>query len=291
MLSIEQLSALDLRAWLGSQQEAAAHLDLSQSQISRNGQQSLILLNELGCALHNPVRHLHCDELGLLTKLRQVHQWMRFRDRRGLRLQSSCWLRHLVLEPLPEGWVANRAPLDRQNDCEALVLLENQVIDAALVTGPECPTADHPCLEAVVLSRQPLLLLVDGQHPLANERGLAASEISAVSELAHSSFVHRRCRQVMEGLDQHLLGRGQRSKLCALRSEPPGQARRYGTAMTCLIRPDLKALDFAISHPALDVLVVHRDWSEHPAIRALMQQLRQRLQRLQRCITGLELAC
>jgi len=291
MLSIEQLSALDLRAWLGSQHEAAAHLDLSQSQISRNGQQSLILLDGLGCALHRPVRHLHCDELGLLTKLRQVHQWMRFRDRKGLRLQSSCWLRHLALEPTPDGWVANRAPLDRHNDCEALVLLENHVIDAALVTGPERPAADHPDLVSVVLCRQPLLLLVDAQHPLARERGLAAGEISALSALTHSSFVHRRCRQAMEGLDQHLLGAGQRSRLCALRSEPPRQARRYGTSMTCLIRPDLQPLDFAISHPALDVLVVHRDWHEHGAIRALVQQLRQRLQDLQRCVSGLELAC
>ena len=291
MLSLEQLSALDLRAWLGSQQEAAAHLDLSQSQISRNGKQSLNLLNDLGCALSNPVPHLHCDELGLLTKLRQVHQWMRFRDRKGLRLQSSCWLRHLLLEPMPDGWVANQAPLERYNDCEALVLLENHVIDAALVTGPECPAADHPCLEGVVLGQHPLLLLVDGQHPLANERGVTASEISAVSELAHSSFVHRRCRAAMEGLDQLLLGPGLRSRLCALRGEPPGQARRYGTAMTCLIRPDLRPLDWAISHPAREVLVTHRSWSEHGAIRELVQHLRLGLQGLQRHVPGLELAC
>ncbi len=291
MLSIEQLNALDLRAWLGSQQEAASHLDLSQSQICRTGQQSLALLDGLGCALHHPVRHLHCDALGLMDKLRQVNQWMRFRDRSGLRLQSSCWLRHLVLDPMPEGWATNRAPLDRHNDCEAMVLLENRVIDAALVTGPERPADDHPCLETVELCRQPLVLLVDRQHPLSNERGLAASEICAVSELAHSSFVHRRCRQVMERLDHLLLAPEQRSKLCGLRGEPPTQARRYGTAMTCLIRPDLRPLDFAISHPALDVLVVHRDWSEHAVIRQLVRLLRQRLQGLQRHITGLELAC
>jgi len=70
-----------------------------------------------------------------------------------------------------------------------MVLLENRVIDAALVTGPERPADDHPCLETVELCRQPLVLLVDSQHPLSNERGLAASEICAVSELAHSSFV------------------------------------------------------------------------------------------------------
>jgi hypothetical protein len=39
------------------------------------------------------------------------------------------------------------------------------------------------------------------------------------------------------------------------------------------------------------VLVVHRDWSEHAVIRQLVRLLRQRLQGLQRHITGLELAC
>jgi DNA-binding transcriptional LysR family regulator len=289
MLSLEQLSSLDLRAWLGSQQEAAAVIGLSQSQICRNGQQSLALLDELGFELGCPTRHLHCDAQGLLAKLRQLHQWMRFRDHCTLRLQASCWLRHLLLDPVPEGWVANRGAIDRFNDCEALVLLEHQVIDAALVSGPERPPADDPCLHSFVLSSQPLLLLVPEHHALARERGLGGADICGTSELAHSSFVHERCRQVMERLDQMLLGPQQTSKLRTLKREPPGHARRYGTAMTCLIRPDLVALDYGISHPALDVLVVRHEWIDHPAITALVQLLRQRLVALQPRIDGLEL--
>ncbi len=291
MLSIEQLSSLDLRAWLGSQQEAASHLQYSQSQICRNNRQSLAVLSELGLELQRPLQHLHCDELGMLTKLRQVHQWMRFRDQSGLRLQSSCWLRHLLLEPLPEGWTANRAPVDRFNDCEPLVLLEHHVIDAALVTGPERPEPDHPCLASVLLCRQPLQLLVSAEHPLHRERGLSTSEIGDHSDLAHSSFIHPRARQCMELVDRIVMGAPPARALCGLKGEPPPQARRYGTAMTCLIRPDLGALDVCIPQLAHDVLVVHRDWIEHGAIRALALQLRQGLQQLQHRINGLELAC
>lgn len=291
MLSLEQLSCLDLCAWLGSQQAAADHLQYNQSQICRQGRQGLTLLEGLGLELERPLRHLHCDELGMLTKLRQVHQWMRFRDRNGLRLQSSCWMRHLLLSPQPEGWRANPAPVDRFNDCEALVLLEHHVIDAALVSGPERPEPGHPCLQGIELCRQPLHVLVSAEHPLAFERGLAASDIDGSSDLGHSSFVHPRCRKAMEGLDRLLIAAAASRSLCGLKGEPPPHVRRYGTAMTSEIRPDLTALDFTIGHPALDVLVVHRDWAEHAAIRDLVKALRHRLHRLQHRISGLELAC
>ena len=290
LLTLEHLSALDLQAWLGSQREASLHLGYSQSQISRKSQQGLRLLMELGVKLNQPAPDLHHDCQGLLNKLRGVHQWMRFRDRRDLRLQSSCWMRHLALEPMPEGWIANSGDLTRFNDCDVLSLLEHRLIDAALVTGPECPPDAHPSLCRLELSRQPLLLLVPRHHRLADECGLRVSEIAANSELAHSSFVPSRCRQVMEQLDSRLVDEARRSKLCTLRSEPPGHTRRYGTAMTCLIRPDLMPLDFAIPHPALDVLVVHRDWADHAAISELITVLRQRLDALKPSIAGLELS-
>mgnify|MGYP006288048221 CR=1 FL=1 len=289
MLSLEQLSALDLQAWLGSQKEAASVLGCSQSQISRKGKQGLHLLEELGLNLSRPAAELHDDSEGLLHKLRQVHQWMRFRDRSELRLQSSCWLRHLVLQPLPEGWIANRSELDRFNDRDSLALLQHRVIDAALVTGPERPPDDHPCLRTLVLSRQPLLLLVPQQHVLAQERGLRAGEIGSNSALGHSSFVAAPARRVMERLDQLLIAETPPTRFCNLQGEPPPQARRYGTAMTCRIRPDLTPLDFAVPHPALDVLVVRHDWIEHPAIDTLISVLRQRLNTLKPSIAGLEL--
>lgn len=288
MLSLEQLSALDLRAWLGSQQEASVLLGISQSHVCRVGQQSLALLRSLRLDPQQPAPHLLHDSLGLLDRLREIHQIVRFRDGSGLRLQTTCWLRQLVLDPLPEGWLANVAAVDRSNDCEALPLLEHRILDAALVTGPECPPDDHPCLLSLEISRQPLMLLVPERHPLAGERGLSAAEISAASELGFSRFVHQLCRRGMEGLDRLLLGATPDPSRLAARAEPPALARRYGTAMTTLVRPDLVRLDFAVPYPARDVLVVHRDWIDHPAITSLVGQLRQRLEGWRRRIPGLE---
>lgn len=288
MLTVEELICLDHRAWLHTQQRVADQLGYSQSQVCRIERRCLKTLKELGLPLSQRHCHLYDDDLGLLSSLRRIHQVLRFEQRRGLRLQTTTWLRHLVLEPAPPGWSVNPAPLHATNDCSSVELVEARVIDAALVTGPETPHAAHPNLCSITLSQHPLLLLVPGDHALAREGGLSQDDIKGHSELAHSSFINTRCREVMEVLDTRLLA-ATTSSLTGLQGEPPPHARRFGTAMTCLIRPDLVPIDFQVPRPAADVLVMHRDWIDHPGAAELLTLLREQLQGLQKQIPALTL--
>ena len=160
-----------------------------------------------------------------------------------------------------------------------------RVIDAALITGPEAKPDEHPELCFLTLSRKPLQILVHGQHCLAREKGLTIGDIAANSTLTHSSFINPGCRRILERMDTAMFawpGRPCRRIKAAV-------CRLYGNAMTCLIKPELVSLDFETPYTSADVLAVHQDWSEHPALGSLLTLLRERLSLIQKRIPSLEL--
>ena len=171
-----------------------------------------------------------------------------------------------------------------------LPLLDQHIIDAALVTNPEAPLQSDRHYKCFHLSNQPLFLLVSPSNALARETGLSPTEVCSNTELGHSTFVSKDCRGVMERLDSHLFG-VENSRGTPCQNEPLPSARRYGTAMTMLIRPDLVKLDLKMDFPAGDILVVKRELAEHPQIFKLILELKKRLQTLQNKINGLEILC
>jgi hypothetical protein len=94
----------------------------------------------------------------------------------------------------------------------------------------------------------------------------------------------------MERLDSHLFG-AQDPSYFHIQKEPPPSTRRYGTAMTLLIRPDLVKIDAKMDFLAGDILVVKKDLADHPEILKLILELRNRLQALQNKIHNLEILC
>jgi len=285
MLSIEELACLDLHAWLGTQQAVAEQLVSSQSRICRIAKRSCHRLNELGLTLTSRSHPVIADDQGLLAQLRTIHQALRFHQQRGLRLQATTWLRHLALEPVPCNWVVNPAPLHGSNNCASLALLEERVIDAAPITGPEAVADEHPQLCFMTLSRKPLQILVHRQHCLARDKGLTIGDIADNSTLTHSSFINPGCRRILERMDAAMIASGGRP----CRRLESAAARLYGNAMTCLLKPELVALDFETPYTSADVVAPHHDWSTHPALRALLTLLRDRLSLLRKRIPSLDL--
>ena len=290
MLQIEDLAVLDLCAWTGSQSEAGRILNLNQSSICRNLYKAKAILSSAGIEHLGKEKYLFKDNYHILKAQRRIHQLFRFNQAKCLRIKATCWARHLLLQPSPEGWIPNQAAIINFRHCDVLQLLDQHIIDAALVTNPEAPLEGDKKYKRFHLSNQPLFLLVSNINTLPRETGLSPTEVCSNTELGHSSFVSKECRRVMESLDSHLFGvKDTRYSTC--QKEPLPSARRYGTAMTMLIRPDLVKLDLKMDFPAGDILVVRRELAEHPEIFKLISDLKKRLQSLQNKINRLEILC
>ena len=290
MIEIEQLAVLDLCAWTGSQYEAARILNFNQSSISRNLLKAKAVLSSVGIECLRGDKYSFEDNYQVLKAQRKIHQQIRYNQAKCLRIQANCWARHLLLEPSPQGWIANQAAIKNFRHCDAIQLLDNHIIDAALLAIPEAPLECDSRYQRYLLSNQPLFLLVPNDNVLASETGLSPEDVSRNTELGHSSFVSNECRRVMERLDSHLFG-AQDPGYFHIQKEPPPSTRRYGTAMTMMIRPDLVKIDAKMDFLAGDILVVKNDLADHPEILKLILQLRNRLQALQNKIHNLEILC
>ena len=290
MIEIEQLAVLDLCAWTGSQLEAARILSFNQISISRNLYKAKAVLGSVGIECLGGDKYSFEDSCQILKAQRKIHQQIRFDQTKCLRIHANCWVRHLLLEPPPEGWIPNQAAIKKFRHCDAIELLDKHVIDAALVANPEAPLDCDSRYHRYPISNQPLFLLVSTCNALASETGLSLAEVSSTTELGHSSFVSKECRRVMERLDSHLFG-AQDPRYFHSQKEPPPTTRRYGTAMTMLIRPDLVKINAKMDFLAGDILVVKKELADHPEILKLIAQLRNRLQALQNKINRLEILC
>lgn len=287
MIEIEQLAALDLCAWTGSQAEAAMILKSEQSTISRSLHKTKRLLESIGIKAVPGKKYLFQDVQDILKSQRKLHQQIRFTQARDLRIQATCWARHLLLDPTPDGWIPNRAAINNFKHRDTQQLLEQHIIDAALVTGPDAPSPSEKRYARYHLSNQPLFLLIPHSNKLALEHGLSPSEVASHTELGHSNFVSKECRAVMEVLDKQLFGAQDHQPFTSYK-EPPNHARRYGTAMTMLIRPDLTRLGVDMRFPAADILIVRQELADHPEILRLVFALKTSLADLQHSIPDLE---
>ena len=131
MVTEEQLSALDLTIWLGSTDQAANAAYTNQSTISRRNQK---VLKQFGIQLERSESLLAvCGDLQLLNLERQVHQLVRLKHRKLLRLQAPFWLQQTSDLDLPEGWIMNS--LREDFSCaDPITLLREHVLDACLAT-------------------------------------------------------------------------------------------------------------------------------------------------------------
>lgn len=181
MVSLDQLAALDLVLWLGTNQRAAVVARTNQSTISRR---SRIALEQFSLRLS---RNSHgwrlCGESELLALERQLHQRARLQGRLPLRLEVPHWTRR-SLPPLPPGWTTSPAAI--RPVCEDPVsLLRRRVIDACLVTPTQMP---ERCDDLVVrdLVHRPIELTLFSDSWPADGR--------AALELSLMPFLPRSCR-------------------------------------------------------------------------------------------------
>ena len=162
MVGIDSLAALDCLIWLRTGSRVAAKINLDQSNVSRSSRRCADIFR-VSLVRRDSEWHLKGD-LALLNLQRHVHQLVRWRDYKPLRLEAQHWSGPLLC-PVPPGvWVAGN--FDYMECHRPLQLLRDRVIDAWIASYPDVPGPEDPDLFSIPLSRMPSFLVVKEGHPL-----------------------------------------------------------------------------------------------------------------------------
>jgi hypothetical protein len=280
MVSPEQLEALDLTLWLGTEQLAANRALCNQSTISRRSQ------DVQRCFQVERVR----DELSLTWELepisplldmeREVHQLYRWLQECRLRLEADAWLAPVVAD-LPSHWI--RGTFDGWGVERPLQLLRSRVLDAWLsCSSYDLPPADDPDLAVIELARFPLLLVAHPRHPLIGRTHLQPHDLARFPSLAVPDHLYPRFAAAMRrhGLwSQPLpLQRYERASWEGLTADQATIG--YATALSLLSQSELQPLSYDPEITLGVSLVVMRELAERPPLLDLQRHLAARLREL-----------
>ena len=276
MLRLDELAALDLAIWLRSGTEAARRLEVRQSTVSRRCRHCLELL-QLGLEKHQEEWRLVGDRR-LIVKLRQLHQLARWRGMAPLRLEGTYWSGPLLATPPPPGWIVGQCnivgiPLPQ-------ALLRDGVIDAWLTGGPDWPEPDDPDFATLQLCTMPVHLVVTPHHPLLNQAAISWDDVIAFPSLALPEGMYPQTEAVLRRLG--LWNSPQRMRRYR-HDRWEGRAEAdlsigYATTLSEQVAGSLQRLPLPLPLQSGEALVVRRTWADHPACRALVALLLERLQ-------------
>lgn len=287
MVSLEELSALDLQIWLRNGQYAAGAARCNQSTICRRVERTLKGFG-LSLARRDGEWTLYGNPL-LLTMEREIHQLARFLGQEPLRLEVSPLMAPLVAEPIPRGWLLGR------NDAIGMVcplrLLRQRVIDAWLIDNAvDLPPQEDGEIARFDLGRYPLWLAACPDHPLLGDRGVTFDDLRRfpVPQLPPELFPNT---------SEHLANLALGGPLQRVRRYDPadwegrtadGVSLTYANPFNLAQHPHLHRIDSAPLLVNGVSLVVRRDRIEMAPIQALKQLLEARLRRLAPQLPDLE---
>ena len=283
VIPLDKLDALDLTIWLGSGDQAALRLQISQSNVSRRLNSVLkqldlkLLRHEQEWQLRGPAERL--DLLGLE---RQVHQMARWQDLAPRRLEGTYWSGPLLATPEPDGWIGGTHCIVGVQ--RPLLLLRQRLIDGWIGAGPDWPAPDDPDLAVLMLCRLPVHLVVAPDHPLARRMQAGAAlcwdDVAAYPALALPPGAYPQVEVALRRLglwNTPLRMNRYRRERWEGRTEAELQVG-YATVLSEQIAGRLVRLPLALPFSSGEALVVHRQWVDHPHTRSLWQLLLQRLQ-------------
>lgn len=280
MVELECLAALDHLQWLRTGARAAEWLGCSPSSISRSTRRCEKVF---GISLKKRLAEwrLIGDDT-LIQAERHLHQRHRWSGATPLRLEAQHWQRHCYGSLVLEGWTLGN--LNYLEYHQPRYLLEKRVIDGWLCTAPDAP--DNDTLQAIPLCSMPSLLVVQPSHPLAALG--PAVDLKAVRRYPLLPLPHQSFPIVEAVLDSLGLNHQRRLAPSAL----PIEDLIVGLASPLtlsLYGPATIALPIALPVRFGDVLVVHRDFGDHPRTQALVSSLLRHLRMFTQAMPDVEL--
>jgi DNA-binding transcriptional LysR family regulator len=280
MVTEEQLEALDLLIWLGNGKLAGERQYCNPSSVSRRITSCLEIL---GVSLdRRNGQYLLSESKDYVLLERELHQLLRLRAGARLRLEATHCVSYLLLQPPLPGWILGS--FDHRSVDRMYQLLRERVIDVWITSDTfDLPAADDPELGVIPLTHWPAWVLADAHHPLCHESGLSNGDLDRFPVLAFPETIY----PVMAGA-LAAIGFGASHTRLARYDRGSWNSRTadevtlsFGGSVSAHGSPGQVMLPWDLGLLSGEALVLRRDLLSHLQVAKLVEQLRQRFQRLQ----------
>ncbi len=276
VIELDSLAALDALQWLRTGREVCKRFAMSQATASRQAQKCLDLFG-LELQRVDGEWYIVGDD-SVLQLERRVHQAARWMGARPLRLEATYWSGPLLCTPTLDRWLlglSNIVGVPRN-----FQLVKDRVVDACIAGLPDVPDADDDELASLALSSMPVFFVVNPDHPLIGKARISFADIASYPTLGLPTGLYPKVERSLKAIglwsDDVRMMRYQRDQW-----EGKTEAELtigYGTALSLEISGgSLVKLPLNLPFSSGDAVVVRREFTAHPEVRALCDVLRSRL--------------
>jgi len=277
VVSVDTLACFDLLLWLGTGDQVSERLNFDQSTVCRNFKKccevfSLEHSRQVG-------EYIVSGNFELLNLERKVHQRSRWNNGGQLRIEGMFWSGRTYLSQPIENFIAGNH--DFMAVSQPLSLLRNGVIDAWIAPFPDCPDEGDPNLFSIDLTRSPCHLVAAESHPLFSyKRHLSIDDVVEYPSLSlpHGAF------PIFEAYAKKIGLWNSPSRILRYKKEKwEGRTENeLTTSFSSVFALDMFAekqriLPIKLQQKFGDVLVVKREYADHPRLLELKCNLLDRL--------------
>jgi hypothetical protein len=277
MVEIDTLACLDYLMWLQTGDEVAKRTGLNQSTISRNLHKccETFFLNVK--KINN--EYVITGNTDIINLERYVHQYHRWKSYRPLRLEGMFWSGRTYLSSPIEGYVLGNHNF--MHVAQPLAMLRTGVLDAWIAPFPDCPADDDSELASFPLAYFPCHLIAVESHPLFSiNRELTLEDLIDYPSLALPEGAFPVFEDYAKSLGLW------NSPSSIYRYDINKWEGRNSTELTTsfssifgldIFGPPQKILPYKLEINLGDILVVKREFANHPLCQNLRQLLHDRL--------------
>ena len=257
MLEVEALRTADAYEWLGTGISASEYLKIHQTTISRVVKQVNIAKIEL----------VAIGAQDLLIAERKIHQALRFKQRRHLRLHLYQWTNKIIHKEIPDNWEVNPIRTSATK-APAIQLLEKRVIDAICAPYPLIANVSEQNFSIIPLYSSFLQLLSNNGAAITRERGLSKADIASQSKLEKLDFVPAEASVCSENMDAEMFTANHPKE-----RQIELQKRYWGTPLTTFSLNMLQPIPYKPICPYAEYLVVLKEWGNDTRVSKLQESI------------------
>lgn len=277
MVEVDVLACLDFLVWLRTGKEVSKRLNLNQSTISRNFSKCCNSFSLIPCKVET--EYSITGDLDLINLERKVHQRHRWAGGRPLRIEGMFWSGRTYLTQPIEGFIAGNH--DFMAVSQPLSLLREGVIDAWIAPYPDCPDGDDPEVASFPLCHFPCILVASESHPLFSiQKELTIDDIAAYPSLSLPDGAFPIFEAYARGIGLwNSPSRILRYKREKWEGRTEDELTTSFSDVFCLDMFSVRQhiLPVKLEQEFADVLVVRREFTNHPRFNELKATLLERL--------------